>query len=381
MIYTIPHYYRKFRCVASECPDTCCAGWAIMIDRKSLEHYRQMDGPFGNRLHNSINWKDGSFKQYNRRCAFLNEENLCDIYRETGPGNLCRTCRTYPRHMEEFEGVREISLCMSCIEAAKLILGCEETVRFLTREDDKEESYEEFDFFLYTKLMDARELVLEVLQDRTMDMGLRMAVSLALAHDLQGRIKRDRLCEADALFKRYRRADRNPYFERKLKDYEVSPEERYRAMKEMLEVLDRMEVLKPDWPGFAKGARAVLYGSGPKAYGHNRVAFLRSGVCGKLALWREQLMVYFVFTYFSGAVYNGNPFGKMKLAAASTLIIEELAQAVWSQQGGKLEFMDFVDVAHRYSREVEHSDVNKRCLEESAVKNPAFGLERLLRAL
>lgn len=381
MIYTIPHYYRAFSCVASECPDTCCAGWAIMIDRKSLEHYRQMDGPFGNRLHNSINWKEASFKQYNRRCAFLNEENLCDIYGETGPENLCRTCRTYPRHIEEFEGVREISLCMSCIEAAKLILGCEETVRFLSREDEKEESYDDFDFFLYTKLMDARELVLEILQDRTVDMRQRMAVCLALAHDLQGRIKRERLYEADGLFRRYRRGDRNPYFDRKLKAYEISPEERYHVMKEMLQVLDRMEVLKPDWPGFADSARAALYGSGPGEYGHERAAFLGSGAGEKLALWREQLMVYFVFTYFSGAVYNGNPFGKMKLAAASTLIIEELAQAVWSQRGGRLDFMDFVDVAHRYSREVEHSDINKKCLEAYAVKNPALRLERLLKAL
>ena len=112
MIYTIPHYYKQFRCIASGCPDTCCAGWAIMIDRKSLENYRHMEGPFGNRLHNSIDWKESSFRQYEGRCAFLNEDNLCDIYAETGPENLCRTCRTYPRHIEEFEGCREISLCM-----------------------------------------------------------------------------------------------------------------------------------------------------------------------------------------------------------------------------------------------------------------------------
>ena len=43
MIYTIPHYYKQFRCIASGCPDTCCAGWAIMIDRKSLENYRHME--------------------------------------------------------------------------------------------------------------------------------------------------------------------------------------------------------------------------------------------------------------------------------------------------------------------------------------------------
>lgn len=158
MIYTFPHYYNHFKCTASGCPDTCCAGWGIMIDSASLKKYRNMDGPFGSRLHNSIHWKEGSFKQYHGRCAFLNEENLCDIYSEAGPEYLCRTCRTYPRHIEEFEGCREMTLCLSCIEAATIILGCEEPVRFLTREDERQETYEDFDFFLFTKLMDAREL-------------------------------------------------------------------------------------------------------------------------------------------------------------------------------------------------------------------------------
>lgn len=61
MEYRIPHYFNEFRCVAAECEDTCCAGWAIMIDENSLEKYRNVEGAFANRLRNSINWEDGSF--------------------------------------------------------------------------------------------------------------------------------------------------------------------------------------------------------------------------------------------------------------------------------------------------------------------------------
>ena len=68
MLYTYPHYYRKFQCIASECEDTCCAGWEIMIDDKALEKYKKAKGPVGNRLKNSINWKEGSFLQYHHRC-------------------------------------------------------------------------------------------------------------------------------------------------------------------------------------------------------------------------------------------------------------------------------------------------------------------------
>ena len=42
MLYTYLHYYRKFQCIASECEDTCCAGWEIMIDDKALEKYRKI---------------------------------------------------------------------------------------------------------------------------------------------------------------------------------------------------------------------------------------------------------------------------------------------------------------------------------------------------
>ena len=80
MRYTIPHYYREFSCAADRCTDTCCAGWEIMIDPASLKKYRKTKGPLGNRLHNSIRWDQGSFKQYGRRCAFLADSGLCDLY-------------------------------------------------------------------------------------------------------------------------------------------------------------------------------------------------------------------------------------------------------------------------------------------------------------
>lgn len=105
MQYTIPHYYKQFRCIADKCPDTCCAGWQIMIDNRSLKKYSKVKGGFGNRLQNGIDWKAHAFLQQGGRCEFLNEDNLCDIYKECGANMLCRTCRNYPRHTEEFEGL------------------------------------------------------------------------------------------------------------------------------------------------------------------------------------------------------------------------------------------------------------------------------------
>ena len=76
MQYTFPNYYKEFSCIAGACPDTCCAGWQIVIDDQTLKKYQHFKGPFRNRLYNDIDWKEHVFRQYNRRCAFLTEENL-----------------------------------------------------------------------------------------------------------------------------------------------------------------------------------------------------------------------------------------------------------------------------------------------------------------
>lgn len=380
MRYTVPHYYKEFACIAGACPDTCCAGWAIMIDEKSLHRYRARRDLFGNRLHNSIDWKEGSFKRYEGRCAFLNDENLCDIYIEAGMAQLCRTCRSYPRHTEEFEGEREISLSLSCPAAAELILGCEEKVRFLTKEDEREESYEDFDFFLYTKLADTRDLVISFLQDRELEVSYRMGMAFGLVRDLQRRIDRDRLCEADGLLKRYGKEGARESLSARLSAYQAKETDRYGGMRGLFSVLKglevrkipamhvRQELVKADWKVYLEGLEEILYGEGREIYEEKRQMFFEylEADEGRLKLWEqwgEQLMVYFVFTYFCGAVYDGHMLAKMKLATASTLVIREIAQALW-QKMGVLKPADFTEAAYRYSREVEHSDVNLNYLEK-----------------
>lgn len=46
MKYLKPHFYDKFICTAGDCPDTCCAGWQIMIDEESLERYGKETSEF-----------------------------------------------------------------------------------------------------------------------------------------------------------------------------------------------------------------------------------------------------------------------------------------------------------------------------------------------
>lgn len=387
MEYRIPHYFNEFKCTAAECEDTCCAGWAIMIDEQSLEKYRNMKGPFGEQVRNSIDWKEGCFLQCDKRCAFLNVENLCDLHIVAGEHMLCDTCRDYPRHKEEFEGVREGSLSLSCIEAAKIVLGCKEPVQFITFEDEEEdEEFEDFDYLLYTKLMDARERIIEILQDRKIDIMVRIGIVLSLAKQLQNAYDYDEVFKMDEIIQTYANMDHLLEFQKEMEKPKDVDSSHCSNMRKMFRIFSKLEVLKEDWPEYVKKAEFTLYGEGQFHYEEKRQRFhksvgLKSSSYDTWSCWIEQLMVYFVFTYFCGAVYDGNILGKMQTAVVSTLLIQELSMAKWMEQNEDFGFEEFVDIAHRVSREIEHSDLNLIRMEKICAKTPVCQLEQLKKLL
>lgn len=387
MEYRIPHYFEEFKCVAAECEDTCCAGWAIMIDEKSLEKYEKLEGGFGNRLRNSIDWKEGAFLQYDKRCAFLNEQNLCDIHMEAGEQMLCDTCRNYPRHREEFEGVREGTLSLSCIEAAKIILGCSEPVRFITFKDDEEdEEFEDFDYLLYTKLADARECMLRLLQNREVDIMIRISMVLDLANKMQKALEQDKVFEMDEMIEKFGDMEQLLEFQKEAESHVIGENEYCSMIRKIFRTFYKLEVLKADWPEHVKKAEFTLYGEGQRAYEENRQRFhksvgLKSDSYDIWSCWLEQLMVYFVFTYFCGAVYDDDISVKIQTAVVNVLLIQELSIAKWIESGENFGFNEFVDIAHRVSREVEHSDVNLVRMEKICKKTPSFQPEQLSRLL
>ncbi len=387
MEYRIPHYFNEFRCVAAECEDTCCAGWAIMIDEDSLEKYKNTEGAFGNRLRNSIDWKEGSFLQYNRRCAFLNEDNLCDLHIEAGEHMLCDTCRDYPRHKEEYEGLREGSLSLSCIEAAKMILGCMEPVQFYTFKDEEEdEEFENFDYLLFTKLMDAREKMIQMLQNRNLDIMIRIAAVLDLAQKMQDILDKDEIFKMDELVEGFGDMDRMLMFQKEMEEHSIGENEYCSAVRKIFRTFNKLEVLNTDWPAYVKKAEFVLYGNGQRTYERNRQRFhksigIKSNSYDIWARWLEQLMVYFIYIYFCGAVYDGHVVEKVQTAVVTTLLIQELAIAKWVEQGEALDFAGFVDIAHRVSREIEHSDLNLSRIERLCEKTTIMQTEILKRIL
>lgn len=375
MRYLKPHYYDKFVCTAGDCPDSCCAGWQIMIDETSLERYGNEKSEFGTRLRNSIDWDEECFYQNNRRCAFLNEENLCDLYKALGPDSLCDTCRMYPRHTEEYEGLRELSLSLSCPEAARIILSCKEPVRFLEEEDDLEDDFEEFDFMMFSQLEDTRDVLFSILQDRSLPLTLRMSASEQLTEQYQIRVEEQKEYEIDELLRNceahHQRKKLQEFVSESLaeKGIDAASLHRWARQIEELQVLRGLERLRPEWDGVLDGAEKWLYQGSEETY--HKICEEFHKAYGSLGSHKEewenlgeQLLMFFVYTYFCGAVYDDMVCSKMELALFSVRWIQEFLMVRWLENGKKLSMEDVEEISWRYAREVEHSDDNLNALED-----------------
>lgn len=361
MYYRKPHYYDKFSCTAEQCPDTCCAGWQIVIDENSLEKYSNVSGDFGIRLLKFINWREGIFEQYEKRCSFLNAENLCDIYKELGADALCDTCRLYPRHIEEFENLREFSLSLSCPVAAKMILQCQEPVRFLEEEDEKEEceeDFEDFDFLLFDCLLEVREKLFSIVQNRTIPIEKRMYCVLKIAKNLQTALDEGELFERDFM------AEIELCLQEKAEDFSGNL---YEIVQAFRKDLLRLEVLREEWKTNLKAADN-LFQKGETWYVEKRDRY-KAEIKNTIGqeqwdIYKEQLLMFFLYTYFCGAVYDDMIYSKGVLSVISVFWIEEITFWSWAADEGQIEEKNLLETAYRYAREIEHSDENLNLLEE-----------------
>lgn len=127
-----PDYSARFRCIGPDCEDSCCTGWAVLIDQAAYERYQTVPaGPLRVLIdENIVRTPDAPIAaQYatikmppSLDCPFLAETRLCRIHAELGEEFLSKTCATYPRIVHSIDNLEEKSLTLSCPEAARLVL-------------------------------------------------------------------------------------------------------------------------------------------------------------------------------------------------------------------------------------------------------------------
>ena len=94
----------------------------------------------------------------------------------------------------------------------------------------------------------------------------------------------------------------------------------------------------------------------------------------------ENILVYFVFRYLMKAVFDYDALAKIKTAIISYMMIRELAVVRYIEN---YEFTDedMVDIAHTYSKDIEHLEENIEALAELFETNEVFDIEEMVMAL
>ncbi len=139
----LPAYAARFACIGADCEDTCCAGWGITLDKDSFRHYQASFDPVLRPLFNkhvkryahSKSSRDyGHIKLVQddcRNCGLLSEKQLCLIQERLGEGALSDTCAYYPRTVHRLGDLHQMTLTLSCPEAARQALLMEDAFDFL----------------------------------------------------------------------------------------------------------------------------------------------------------------------------------------------------------------------------------------------------------
>lgn len=137
----VPTYFKDFRCIGASCEDTCCKGWDVFVDKNAYKKYKKSNSVklktlFDKNIKRYKKSKNDDFSyakivmEEGKRCPFLNDNSLCDIFIECGEDYLCNTCRYYPRLFSKIYDFAEIGLTTSCPEVARLALSNKNKMEF-----------------------------------------------------------------------------------------------------------------------------------------------------------------------------------------------------------------------------------------------------------
>lgn len=379
----VPKYLNKFKCIADKCEDTCCAGWEIVIDEETYDYYENLSGSFGERLRSEIvnDGEDNIFVLRNGNCAFLNENKLCDIYNELGEDSLCYTCKKYPRYMEEFGNLREIGISLSCPAAARIILGDSNKVEFeLSENNEIITSYNDIDGMLFIELMQCRNIIFNILQNRNIDLNKRSAIILNFAKEVQDKIDEDDLTSLKAIKGRY--MDKN-FINKTSDDLNKTIRDKeywFNDIEEFFQVFKSLKHINNNDPLDLGKVLSYIKGSDEnKDIYLNKYREFNSFYNEKMYKF-ENILIYLVFRYFMKAVFDYDLTAKVNTAVVSYLVIKQLCVVRWIESG-ELSDEDMVDISHTYSKDIEHLEENIDTLAEIFKTNPVFKEDRIINIL
>lgn len=378
-----PKYYEKFSCIAGACEDTCCAGWEIDIDDKSYEYYMKLPGEFGERIRNSIKEYEsddedvyeshGFILKENKRCPFLNKDNLCDMILELGEDAICDVCTYTPRNFLEYGNAREISISPSCAEAGRLIFGSREKVTFIEKEIEEELDFEESEEELAVAeaVRRARDTAIVILQNREKNIYSRICDFLYYAKEVQECLNRND-------FEGIPYEDIEELLSEKRAQYIVTEEKQSLTdyFKLRMESFEGLESINEEWEDSLEDLKKIFGEGSENSYEDTFFAF-KTYMQQDREYEIEQLMVYYAFLFLARCVDDLNFWGKAQFCVAGFLMIRDMQMGHFCRTKGAYSLADCVHIVKIYAKEVEHSGENLEYLEDEFLFEDIYTCEAL----
>ena len=330
MLLRYPAYFEDFRCIAGDCPDSCCKEWEVLVDEDAAEGYLQLQGPLGEDLRRHL-YQDEEGDWYLRikdgRCPMWRKDGLCRIQAEMDHDALCQTCRDFPRLTHDYGAFVERGLELSCPEAARMIFENPNAPWVETEMTGGEEA--EYDPLDMEILLQTRGQMLSILADASRP--VKESLTLALLYGYQAQSALD---GGESIWD----PDGALAFARGL----AKPSEGC----ELIEFYKELEILTPAWRHRLENPAGAEE-------------------------WDEKLRTlaqYGVQRYYLQAISDFDLVGRVKMIIASCLLVRHL--------GG-----DLVQTAQLYAKEIENNADNVDAILEGAYASPALTDEKLLGML
>lgn len=316
--------YDAFRCIAGDCPDSCCQEWAVQVDAVSAEYYRSLPGELGDRLRQVLTEEDGEtiLSIEDGRCPMWRQDGLCRIQAELGEAALCHVCSTFPRLRHDYGDFVELGLELSCPEAARLILT-DDGSRITEETDEVGEA--EYDPQTMAALLSSRETALEILRAEEAP-GVLLAKLLLYGYQAQDVLDGGENTEFDADSALCTGAELA-----KVSDFA-----------DVLQFFRGLELLTPEW-------EKLLCAAGQPVLTEETKALAR----------------YLVERYWLQAVSDYDLVCRVKFIVIACLLVGSLPG-------------DDLRRAQLFSKEIENDADNVDAILDGAYDNPAFTDERLL---
>lgn len=290
-----PTFYKNFKCIAGDCPDSCCQGWEVDADSDSLEYYKTLDNSLEIKKRiDSVLSKDEFDNTIftlapKKRCPFLNDENLCDMHIAIGGEHTPYTCRTFPRFIYDFGATREIGISFSCPVASDMMYNTE-SFDFETEVNSDLPTLNDIDAEKYFLLYKGRAEAYKIAKDKNKSIRERLNDLLDLGVLLQ----------------------------EKLLPYDEGGDDIA-----FFDVFKNPELINPEWKEKVEN------------FSLKQVSDTQSN---------ENILMYFLYKYLMQAVYDDDALSKIKMAVLGVLINTYFGEDSWT--------------VHLWSKETEHSQYN-----------------------